>query len=732
MAHTSNPTIPVTEVPVYDPDIFDDAAIRDPFPHYEAIRELGPVVRLAAQGIYAVGRYAEVTRVLRDPATFVSSRGLSLQQKVNDILVGSTLNSDPPEHDATRAVTGAPLLPGALVEHAPRIEAAAERLIDALVARREFDAVTDLATYLPVTIVAELVGLPDAGRDRLLSWASATFNLFGPDNERARAAFADLESLRDFLRVHGQPDELKPGGWARRIFEVGPQRGIPPETCAQLMRDYINPSLDTTISATGQAIWFFAQNPDQWDLLRAEPALVDNAIEEVVRLATPIRAFSRFAVRDADVGGTTVPAGSRVLVIYASANRDPRKYADPDAFDVRRDVHDHVGFGHGVHMCMGMHLARLEMRCLLHALARRVERFEIVGGHSVAMNNTIRALATLPVRVKTAEPSETTRVRVTTDAPPPHWTEAVVAGRRMLAHGIVELVLEPASGGDLPPFTAGAHIDLEVAPGLVRQYSLTGDPAVTGRYRLGILREADGQASPRVHDTLDIGSRVRISRPRNHFALNENAGRSLLFAGGIGITPLLAMAYRLKAIGRPFHLYVRVRETGALPFADELAALAPDITVSCSVESPSGSFGYDTVLAGSGSDDHLYVCGPERYMRFVEDSAREAGWPAERIHAEHFGAEIDTEGGPFEVECRRSGLTLTVPAGRSIAETLSEAGIEVSMSCRSGVCGTCLTPVVEGRPDHRDLVQTEAEKALNERITVCCSRSLSKRLVLDI
>lgn len=731
MTDTATPAIPA-----YAPDIFGDDAILDPMPHYAAIRELGPVVWLPAQNVYAVGRYAEVTRVLRDPLTFVSSKGLSLQPKVNEILVGSTLNSDPPAHDATRSVTGAPLLPGALTEHAGRIEAAAERLIESLVERREFDAIADLANYLPVTIVAELVGLPDAGTGNLFKWASATFNLFGPDNARSRAAFEDLKELREFLSVYGKPGKLKPGGWADRIFRVGPQRGIALETCAQLMRDYINPSLDTTIAATGQAIALFAANPSQWNVLRADPGLVDNAIEETVRLATPIRAFSRYASRDAEVAGVPIPEGARLLVIYASANRDPRKFENPDAFDVRRDVHDHVGFGHGVHMCMGMHLARLEIRCLLHALIRRVERFEIAGEPRIAMNNTIRAYATLPVRVvPLARPVATrtaTPVRDEAAAPDGHWIEVAVAGRRMLTPDIVELTLEPVAGQTLPPFSAGAHVDLELAPGLVRQYSLTGDPAATGRYRIGVLRESGGQVSPRVHEELDVGRRLRIGRPRNHFALNEHARRTLLFAGGIGITPLLAMACRLKTTGRLFHLHVRVRDDAALPFAAELAALAPRVTVSRSAQEPTPTFTYASTLAAPGPGDHLYVCGPRRYMDAVIAEAQAAGWSTAQIHAEHFGAEIDTDGEPFEIECRRSGRTLTVAAGRTIASTLQEAGIPVAMSCQSGVCGTCLTPVIEGRPDHRDLVQTEAEKAGNSRITVCCSRSLSRRLVLDI
>ncbi|MEM8979503.1 MAG: hypothetical protein AAGD04_08460 [Pseudomonadota bacterium] len=208
-------------------------------------------------------------------------------------MVGSTLNSDPPQHDKTRAVTSEPLLPGALTEIEPRLKAAADGLIEALCARGSFDAVSDLAQFLPVTIVAELVGLPRAvGSDQMLKWASAAFNLFGTENARTKQAFKDLKTLRDFLQEYGRSEKLAEGGWAKRIFEVGPERGFSDELCAQLMRDYINPSLDTTISVTGQIIKFLADAPEQWDKIRADASLIPNAVEEAVRLATPIRAFT--------------------------------------------------------------------------------------------------------------------------------------------------------------------------------------------------------------------------------------------------------------------------------------------------------------------------------------------------------------------------------------------------------------------------------------------------------
>jgi hypothetical protein len=275
---------------------------------------------------------------------------------------------------------------------------------------------------------------------------------------------------------------------------VGAQRGVPFETCAQLMRDYINPSLDTTISATAQAIKFFADAPDQWALVRERPELIPNAVDEVVRLATPIRAFTRFVTEDAQIAGVPIPQGARVMVMFASANRDERKFADPDRFDITRDVHDHLGFGSGVHMCMGMHLARLEMVSLLQALARRAKTVALDGEPVVAMNNTIRAYASLPVVVEAAERAAGGAAEHAADevaqvaAQPESETLTVrVAAHHMAAQDIVAIELESVDGTPLPPFDAGAHVDVQVTGELLRQYSLSNDPAARGRYRLGVL-----------------------------------------------------------------------------------------------------------------------------------------------------------------------------------------------------------------------------------------------------
>ena len=714
--------------PTSDIDFYSDEVIRDPYPVYAKLLELGPVVYMAKNDLYLVARYNEVSEVLRQPLRFVSSKGVSPIQKVNDILVGSTLNSDPPVHDKTRAITSEPLLPGSLVEVEPRIKAAADGLIETLCARGEFDAISDFAQYLPITIVAELVGLPQAvSPAQMLKWASAAFNLFGTENARTEQAFKDLETLRDFLLEYGRPEKLADGGWAKRIFEVGPERGFSYETCAQLMRDYINPSLDTTISVTGQIIKFLADHPDQWEKIRADASLIPNAVEEAVRLATPIRAFTRYAIEDIEVSGHVIPKDKRVIVCYASANRDRRKYDNPDDFDVTRDVHDHVGFGQGVHMCMGMHLARREMILLLEALRRHVEWFELLAEPEVAMNTTIRAYSKLPVRVHLA--GTVLEDATLADAAVSPWLEVKIAKAELVATDILGLEL---TGDALPAYEAGAHVDVRIKSGLIRQYSLTGDPADTSKYRLGILRDPNSRGgSSAIHARFKAGDTIKISRPRNNFPL-QSAAHTILFAGGIGVTPMLGMAYALESKGASWEMHYRGRSMDRMAFRQEMEQFGSKVKYHVSDNPEGQAFDIDALLPDPGPDCHLYVCGPNGFMDFVVSASEANGWADECVHLERFGAEVDTDGAPFTVVAQASGKTFEVAPGETITDRLAENGILVPVSCQSGVCGTCMTRVVEGTPDHRDLVQTDIEKASNAQITVCCSRSKTRKLVLDI
>jgi len=312
------------------------------------------------------------------------------------------------------------------------------------------------------------------------------------------------------------------------------------------------------------------------------------------------------------------------------------------------------------------------------------------------------------------------------------WIEAVITTRTELPGDVITLELCRADGTPLPRHEAGAHIDLEVAPGLVRQYSLCGEPYVTGRYRIAVLREPNSRGgSVRVHSDLVVQSRVRISRPRNLFAMTRPLGRTLLIGGGIGITPLISMAHALRGAGASFTLHYLARTPAQAAFLDELQSgpIAPHLHAHFS----QGTSRLDVAQAlADAPDADIYACGPPRLIAAVEEAYRMAGRPEARLHVEYFGNEIAASGSAFIVEAARSGVTLTVPPDRTIADMLAEHGISVETSCEQGVCGACLTPVLDGEVDHRDLVQTIAEKAEGRQIAICCSRAKSERLVLDV
>ena len=270
--------------PSYDVDIYSDEVLENPYPHYKAIRDLGAAVWLPKNRLWAIGRHADVRNALFNHAVFSSAQGVAANDQTNQVARGNLLASDPPQHDVLRSVVAAPLMPRAVAELKARLEISADRLIERLVARGSFDVVADLAQHLPVTIISELVGLPEEGRQNMLKWASATFDLLGGENNRAQAARPIVQEMREYALRVATPDKLKPGSWSARLYEAGDRGVVPTALCPVLMRDYLGPSLDTTILATGSMIYLFGRFPEQWELLRSDPSLIANAVNETVRL----------------------------------------------------------------------------------------------------------------------------------------------------------------------------------------------------------------------------------------------------------------------------------------------------------------------------------------------------------------------------------------------------------------------------------------------------------------
>jgi vanillate monooxygenase ferredoxin subunit len=303
------------------------------------------------------------------------------------------------------------------------------------------------------------------------------------------------------------------------------------------------------------------------------------------------------------------------------------------------------------------------------------------------------------------------------------------------ADAIISLELVDPTGAELPPFEAGAHIEVDVGGGLTRHYSLCNPPRERHRYVLGVLREPSSRGgSALIHERFDEGTHISISQPRNQFRLVESAAHIMLAGGGIGITPLLAMAWRLHAIGVSFELHYCVRSRARAAFVGllEQSPFAGRVTLHCDDADDPGRLDMQALLQEPRADTHLYVCGPGGFMNALIDAARYHSWAEENVHYEYFAAPLRPSGSSLVVHAARSGMSVEVPADRSVAQALLDAGVDVPLSCEQGVCGTCLTRVLEGVPEHRDLFLSPDEKAANDQMLLCCSRAKSAFLRLDI
>lgn len=311
-----------------------------------------------------------------------------------------------------------------------------------------------------------------------------------------------------------------------------------------------------------------------------------------------------------------------------------------------------------------------------------------------------------------------------------------VAARREEAEGIIGLELVAVDGGPLPEFAAGAHIDVHLPGGLLRQYSLCNAPHERHRYQIGVLRDPQSRGgSLAVHDALKVGDLITISAPRNQFAL-QPAPHSLLLAGGIGVTPILCMAEALATAGDSFELHYCARSPMRQAFRERIAAstFADRVVHHYDDGEADQKLDLDALLSRTDPATRLYVCGPTGFIAHVLETARRRGWPESQLHFEYFGAApVQADGNTaFDVKLASSGQVYAIPAGRTVIQVLAEHGVDVPVSCEQGICGTCLTRVLEGEPDHRDQYLTDEERAANDQFTPCCSRAKSALLVLDL
>lgn len=387
---------PSAESPFETLDLYCDASLLDPYPIYDALREAGEAVWLEQHHVWAIAGFDTARMVLRNHTDFISGEGIGLTPAANEALRGAVLASDAQQHALLRSVLNERLTPRGLTSLVPTIAQVAEDIVSGVLERGSFDAVQDLAQVFPVTVVADLIGVPDEVRPRLLRWADSMFNAFGPPNQRTLDALPSLGEMGSYLQSV-TIDQLKPGSLGAAIYEAGSRGTLQPRQCAVLLGAYLGAGIDTTVNSIAAALKLFADYPDQWDLIRSNPDLIPQAFDEVLRLECPVLGFTRVAARDTEIHGLAVLKGQRVLVLNAAANRDGRKFPEPARFDVRRAPRDHLAFGAGRHHCAGQFLARIEFQAIFRVLSARVARFE-AGAPVMHLNNVIRGLAALPMR----------------------------------------------------------------------------------------------------------------------------------------------------------------------------------------------------------------------------------------------------------------------------------------------------------------------------------------------
>lgn len=390
---------PKLAAPSSDIDLYSDETLSDPYPAYRELRDMGPAVWMNSVNAWFLGRYETVRAAMRDWKSWSSAQGVGLNSTINNAQKKAVLANDPPAHTQMRKLFTDRLSASELRGVEQTIDQRADELAERIVAVGEFDAVSDVASNLPITVVMDLIGWPMDARASLYELAKGTFSAWGPDNERMRAAIARYQSIRKMITEIYHTGTLIPGGFGSTIAEAAKRGEYTDEEAIGNLSGYVVAAFDTTVNAIANGMVIFAGNPKQWDLLRENPSYADVAFSEILRFDSPVQSFARVATRDIDLGeGVIVPAGDRAIMSFGSSNRDERRFPDPDTFNMLRRPLDHLGFGMGIHICAGQTLARMEGEAVFRSLARKIKRLELTDEPTRELINIGRGYSHAPMR----------------------------------------------------------------------------------------------------------------------------------------------------------------------------------------------------------------------------------------------------------------------------------------------------------------------------------------------
>ena len=758
----------LSDIDLSDIDVFHRHEHWDMF---ETLRREAPVHWNAEPepnaGFWNITRYADIWAIDRDPETFTSSSFVNIEEVEDELRDArrSLLEMDGPRHTALRALVKKEFSPRMLRGYEEFLRALTKQTVDRALEKGEFDFVHEVSADFPIQVLARMLDVPTEDTGQLITWGDEFVGNTDPEMTQFRADLPESEAYKHLpfrsptvLDVWEYGDRLKnerKGGDATDLISIlanrMPSDGIPmtDNEFHQYFTLLIIAGNETTRHTISHSMLNLINNPEQLRLLQEQPELIQPAVEEMLRYASPVYHFRRTATRDVEMHGETIKEGDKVVMWFASGNRDETVFERPNEFDVTRTNVDHMTFGKGSpHLCLGNNLARLEIRLMFEELLPRIESIELAGEVDRLRSNFANGIKRLPVRVvPRAVPlpragdrptpvvapvpaSTTTGVMdpAAASAVTDHFYDVSVTGVEQSADGVVTITMSAPDGSDLAHWSAGAHIDVEVplASGPVpRQYSLCSDPHDLSTYRIGVLREPDGRGGSRwLHDELKVGDTLRIAGPLNHFKMVPDALQSIFIGGGIGITPILPMLHQASHTQADWQAYYVGHRAAGMAYKDEVSAYGEQARVLPRDDNP--RLDLEALLGTPSTGTVVYACGPVSLLEAIEDTMKRAGWPSGALHTERFeAAEIDRSGDePFDIVLERSGTRLHVPADRSVLQVVREAGVPVLGSCLEGVCGTCETEIVgaDGELIHRDVVLSDEDKDSGEVMMVCVSR----------
>ncbi|AZG07854.1 cytochrome P450 [Pigmentiphaga sp. H8] len=715
-----------TPPPDWDP--LAPARHGDPAEVYGGLREKCPVAWSDRfDGFYAISRFDDVVKAALDVETYSSAKATIPDNAGPDRPPRAPVEVDPPVHGDFRDVLNRFFTPDRIRLLEPVIRRTARSLLGRCIALGETDVVANFTFYMPIQVQCTFLGIsPDDG-ERIKNTINRIIHAgaVGDASEHKKSndeIYAYIESIIDARRrTPYDPNDVI----SALIHEKVGGRTLTDADIAGVIRLFLQAGHGTTTHALGSIIRYVGTVPADQKRLREKPGLIPQAIEEILRVWSPVRAVGRKTTCDVEVAGRLIPKGSKVGLMIASANRDPEAFEDADRVDFDRKPNRHIALGYGIHRCVGAALARAQLRVALEELLSMTDDV-VVTGEPEFSSWSHNGPSKLMVRLKPATQAAGAPVIRAGHKE----LSMAVGGIRPVATDVIELELRPSSGMELPEWTPGAHIDLVLPGDLRRSYSLVGAPADRSCWRIAVLREATGRGGSDAIHRMKTGDTMRVRWPTNNFVLRA-APNYHFFASGIGITPILSMAQAARAQGTPFRLDYIGRSRERLAYLDRVSGLGD---VHCHFTSESGRPELGELLGRTDPSAPVYACGSQDFLLALEAAATALG---RSFHTEWFaprpGARQAGDGAleAFTVRLERSNVEVGVLPGQSIIDACAEAGVSIPASCFEGTCGSCLSTVLEGVPDHRDSFLSPNERKSNRLMAACVSKSMTAKLVLD-